>query len=408
MIKKFLGLPLLAGVALMGGMTTPSNAATIYALTDNNSLIGFDSSAPGTQTFSSAISGVASGDTLANIDYRPATEQIYAIGTSNQLYQITISGATASATPVGTPLALGVTGTRYGFDVNPVVDRIRVATDAGENVRVDPNTFAVTADTALAPTLAVADVAYSNSFAGAAQTSLFAVDFVSDSLSFIGGPNGTPSPNDGAVTTIGALGVDITENSALDFSGSTLYGVLQAGTTTNLYSINTTNGVATLVGAVVGNPVVRGIVATVDPVEVPKVAIKLNFAKSLSDSVSLSGALAVPAGFNVSGATVLVNVGGVEKTFTLDAKGKAKVGNDSFSISVKNKKGVVAAQLAKFKFASKKGDFAASLADEGLTNENVSKQPRAIVAIVQVGELSAQSTLTVTYTGKAGKSGSAK
>ena len=65
-----------------------------------------------------------------------------------------------------------------------------------------------------------------------------------------------------------------------------------------------------------------------NPPGVSKLAIELNFAKPSLDSISLKGTLAVPAGFSAAGATIQASIGGVVKTFTLDAKGKAKVGAD--------------------------------------------------------------------------------
>ena len=84
-----------------------------------------------------------------------------------------------------------------------------------------------------------------------------------------------------------------------------------------------------------------------NPPGVSKLGIKLNLAKPSLDSIGLKGTLAVPAGFSAAGATLEVSIGGVVKTFTLDAKGKTTVGTDKAQLTVKAKKGVVAAQDAK-------------------------------------------------------------
>jgi len=50
-----------------------------------------------------------------------------------------------------------------------------------------------------------------------------------------------------------------------------------------------------------------------------------------------SGSLAIPAGFNSDGAQVSINVGGVQKALTLNAKGSAADGGDSVKIRDQSK-----------------------------------------------------------------------
>ncbi len=88
------------------------------------------------------ITGLTPGDQLVGIDFRPATGQLYGLSTpgggpgSAQLY--IIATETAVATQVGAPNAV-LGGTSFGFDFNPVPDRIRVVSNAGENLRLNPN-----------------------------------------------------------------------------------------------------------------------------------------------------------------------------------------------------------------------------------------------------------------------------
>ncbi|MEO6027678.1 MAG: hypothetical protein ABIR79_12495 [Candidatus Binatia bacterium] len=145
-----------------------------------------------------------------------------------------------------------------------------------------------------------------------------------------------------------------------------------------------------------------------NPPGVSKLGIKLNFAKPSLDSIGLKGTLAVPAGFSAGGATLEVSIGGVVKTFTLDAKGKATVGTDKAQLTVKAKKGVVAAQDAKLSVKLTKGSFASSLVDEGLVDAIV-----ADVAVTMPVEIKLNGTMYAsaqpqTYKAKAGKTGSAK
>ncbi|OLR94410.1 DUF4394 domain-containing protein [Actinokineospora bangkokensis] len=175
------------------------------------------------------ITGLGAGDRLVGIDVRPATGGVYGIGKSGQLY--TVDARSGRATAVGAPVALS--GTAVGFDFNPTVDRIRLVTDAGQNLRLVPDTGAVAAtDGALAyapgdrlagKTPAVSAAGYTNSVAGATSTGLYVIDTRSDTLATQGTlPGATPavSPNTGQLFTTGKLGIGITEANGFDISGT--------------------------------------------------------------------------------------------------------------------------------------------------------------------------------------------
>ena len=55
------------------------NSQTIFALSGNN-LISFNATTPGTLTGNIAVSGIAAGQTLEGLDFRPNTGQLYALG----------------------------------------------------------------------------------------------------------------------------------------------------------------------------------------------------------------------------------------------------------------------------------------------------------------------------------------
>src|SRR5207253_11128454 len=87
-------------------------------------------------------------------------------------------------------------------DFNPVVDRIRVVSNADQNLRLNPNDGTLTAiDTNLAFAAGdpnqganpnVVALAYTNNFAGAGSTTLFGIDDGIDSLVRQGSPTGHP------------------------------------------------------------------------------------------------------------------------------------------------------------------------------------------------------------------------
>lgn len=138
-----------------------------------------------------------------------------------------------------------------------------------------------------------------------------------------------------------------------------------------------------------------------------KASIKLNFAKPDTDSIKLKAYLNIPEGFNPLGVPVTVNIGGIEQTFVMDAKGKASFGTDRLKLKVKSKKGVVAEQLAKVQVNLKKGNFATDLADEGLVNGDV-EAPVTVTATIHYGDNAATAEIPLFYKSKADRNGKAR
>lgn len=257
-------------------------APTIFAYNaTNNSLISFDALTPGNLTSNVPLTGLAAGESLIGIDYRPATGTLYSVAISATTSRVvTVNPTSGVVTAVGagfTPLL--ATAPFYGIDFNPVPDRIRVVNSSGLSIRLNPNDGALAGtDTSLAyvagdpgvgtPTQ-VSQVAYTNNFAGTTVTTLFGIDFARDVLVRIGGVDGTPSPNTGALTTVGSLGV-VTATPAggfdIETATGTAFAVLRVGTASNLYRVNLASGAATLVGAVGGAANVNGITIIPTPV----------------------------------------------------------------------------------------------------------------------------------------------
>ncbi|GAB3573726.1 hypothetical protein GCM10027345_06850 [Hymenobacter daeguensis] len=157
------------------------------------------------------ITGVAAGQTLVGIDYRPADNLLYALGydagtagANAQLYLL--NAGTNVASPMGSAirLELGGPAEKIGFDFNPTVDRIRVVSTNNANYRLNPATGGLAAtDGPLAyaggspADPGVGAVAYTNSFVGtAATTTLYDFDYLNNGLLSIQAPpnNGTLNP----------------------------------------------------------------------------------------------------------------------------------------------------------------------------------------------------------------------
>jgi hypothetical protein len=160
-------------------------------------------------------------------------------------------------------------GNSFGFDFNPVPDRIRLVSDGGQNIRLNPNDGTVAGmDTALPFAAGDANAgqtpaglvgsAYTNSFQGSTSTTLFGISPNLGVLARQGSVGGTPvSPNTGQLTTIGSLGVaanggplgfDIATPTNAGFASITPQG----GNQSQFYTINLVTGAATLIGAIGG------------------------------------------------------------------------------------------------------------------------------------------------------------
>ncbi|HEY3322841.1 MAG TPA: kelch repeat-containing protein [Planctomycetota bacterium] len=139
-----------------------------------------------------------------------------------------------------------------------------------------------------------------------------------------------------------------------------------------------------------------------------KLSIKLNFAKPVgNDSIGLSGLLPIPEGFTINGQVVVVDVGGVVKSFKLDLKGQSPKGNDSLAVGVKAGKTGTPLQVAKFAVKLSKGSFAAALADSGLANATTSGKLTVPVSVIFNGMLLSKS-VPQAYKATKDKSGATK
>jgi hypothetical protein len=238
-------------------------------------LLLFDTATP-TSTTTRAITGLGANETLRGIDQRPFTLGLYGVtvttgaAANSVLTTYAIDPGTGQATPVGTTAAAlaGAGDVPTRFDFNPLVDRMRYVNTNDENARLNPNNGALAGnDTDLTPaaTSTVIAEAYDRNSKDSEATTLYAIDRNDSQLALQGGINGTPSPNGGVVTDIGALGFTLSaaNDGGFDIArGGTAYAALTnaADNITRLYTINLATGAATAVGVIgTGMQEVRGL-----------------------------------------------------------------------------------------------------------------------------------------------------
>ena len=232
------------------------NNQTIFGVTTGNQLVQFNAATPGTLTSVGAITGLQTGENILAIDFRPSNGQLFGLGSSSRIY--TINRTTGAATAVGSQFSTLLNGTNFGFDFNPTVDRIRVVSDTGQNLRLNPNDGTVTVDSNLNPgTPVVTAAAYTNSFGVSATTVLYDIDSTTDRLLI------QSNPNAGTLTDVGPLGVDFQAVNGFDIASNntggtaattnTAYAVSASGLgNPQLYTINLTTGAATPAGSIGG------------------------------------------------------------------------------------------------------------------------------------------------------------
>jgi hypothetical protein len=241
--RTTIGVAAGVSLALLAAPAGASAAEKLYGVTADNELTQFTSQAPEGATEPRPISGLAENDRIVGIDVRPATDQLYALGSSSRLYLLNPVTARARAI-AGGPFAPALNGGAFGFDFNPTVDRIRVVSDADQNLRLNPNDQAVITDSPINspdgqnPT--VTGSAYTNSTPGATSTQLFGIDSGRDVL-VVQNP-----PNAGIVNTVGPLNVDAGDQNGFDItSDNVAYATFGGPEGSKLYRVDTTTGRAT-------------------------------------------------------------------------------------------------------------------------------------------------------------------
>ncbi|MES2518359.1 MAG: DUF4394 domain-containing protein [Bacteroidota bacterium] len=226
----------------INGLAIPT-APVAYAIDETNNLLIFNYTNIGTP-ISKTITGLQTGETILGIDMRPATGQLYALGSSSRLY--VLNTASGAATVIGTaPFTTLLAGTSFGFDFNPTVDRIRCISNTGQNLRLHPDTGLIAAiDGSLNPgTPSIVASAYTNNFAGATTTILYNIDSMTDKL------NKQDPPNNGTQVEVGTLGINVESVGGFDITsrGGIGYAALKVGTVSSIYTLNLTSGAATKV-----------------------------------------------------------------------------------------------------------------------------------------------------------------
>lgn len=264
--------------AVSAALAPAAFGVVIVGVTDDNTVVTFDSADPANLLSGVAVSGLASNEFIEGIDFRPTTGDLYAVGSFGNVY--TLNQTTGAAT---LQFNIGVLdGSSFGVDFNPAADfggasSLRVVSNTNQNLAVNVDTgIATVATDVFNPNGATPNIvgeAYTNAVPGGIPggvggppgTVQYAIDSGSDTLSI-------QAFNAGTLTLVGGLGVD--SNAELGFDiwangiGNNIgYATIvpTGGSVSHLYEINLTTGIATDLGQINGGIVVPNISATPIP-----------------------------------------------------------------------------------------------------------------------------------------------
>jgi hypothetical protein len=281
-------------IGLIGNGATPIDGLTelpreeiVYGVTASDRLVRFAANEPGRLLSSVPLRGLLVGEDVTGIDFRPATGELFGLTNSNRVLRI--DPATGETVQTGDPIdgALFAPGQSVGIDFNPTVDRLRLVNSADDNLRQNPLTFSPIDDTSLSYIATDPNVGVNPNVVAAAYdrndnnpataSTLFAIDAALNQLVRQGAVDGNAadvagggSPNGGLLTTLGSLGVDVTDSAGFDISGAGAGGngaalaalQVQGETVSKLFAINLVSGLtnqplggATSIGTIAGGEV---------------------------------------------------------------------------------------------------------------------------------------------------------
>lgn len=239
-----------AALALTIATTSASLAATVAALQDGKTIAWID-------TEKKAVTGsvsLANGAVLVGFDVRPADGKLYGMTPDGGIVVVDpLTGKWEKKSQISEKIPTGFT---CSVDFNPVADRLRVIASNGVSYRINVEDGKAVVDGSLkynendkskGTQPRVTAAAYTNSFAGTKETTLYDIDLATGTL-----VKQAP-PNDGTLNTVGPLGIKLDEPVAFDIwpdgKGGNAAWLMTGG---QLYDVDLATGAAKSVGKITG------------------------------------------------------------------------------------------------------------------------------------------------------------
>jgi hypothetical protein len=244
--QRIAALAMFVVAGVMGG-AVPVVAQTAFSVTSNNDINRFNTSlTPVLGIPGRKIRGLQPGETVLAIDLRPSTGQLYLLGSTSRLY--VLNADNGEAVSVGAPFSPALVGGRFEIDFHPVLDSIRLISDLGQNLELDPDSGRVTSvlPDISSEFLGVVALAYSDNVPEGTMTRLFAIDSGTDQLL---------TATESGFQSEGPLGIDIGSSDLVGFdiaaNDDAAYAAV-TGASTTLYRVDLSTGAASLVGRIAG------------------------------------------------------------------------------------------------------------------------------------------------------------
>lgn len=288
-MKRIAALTVLSALVLSActtGPVTPDapSGITAYGLVGGNQLATFGTANAAASYRAVSVTGLASGESLVDLDFRNTDNKLYAATSAGKLYVINTDTGTATAD------GASVAKTTQAIDFNPTANRLRVVGAANDNYRLTVNsapvpsaspagtvttdgTFAYAAgDANFGKTPVLTAAAYTNSYndsaSGAvptgATTTLYTIDSATDTL-----VENTVGPAFSTLVTRAPLGVEVgTGLAGFDIAGaSDGYLTVVTNNSTTLYRVTIPTATTTATAATA--------VSTISGVSIKALALKL-------------------------------------------------------------------------------------------------------------------------------------
>lgn len=222
------------------GCFTVANAAMMVGVTEDNHLVRFDSTTPGTILSSVAITGTSG--VVLDFTYHPATGLHYGVDINANVYSIAQNGVATLLNGTFTP-----NGFDGGLGYDPFAGGLVFASDAAEHYSITHGGVASSQ-----PTLVFAG----DDLNSTSTPSIFGLAFDPDfGTAFLLDKNHglltSIDPNLSELLTVGSLGLNLANFSGdltIDAEGNLFAALSENGVTSGFYSINPNTGAATLIG----------------------------------------------------------------------------------------------------------------------------------------------------------------
>jgi hypothetical protein len=242
----------------------PPWGADLVAVTQYNDVVSFNHGAPGTIETSARIHGVAEGDSVVAIDFRPGDGHLYALGNSGKIYLLNwrtgVATLKSSLHAASGDTYSGLDGHVFSINFDPLAGSLRTVSDSGQNLSIDVDSGEVRTQTAYAADKSVPlAAAFTTQSNGAFRSTLYVIDGRSNGLQSV------LAPADAKTISVGSFGGSFGRYAGFDILGNESSGTAFAAlsipdtTTSKLYAVQLGAGTAKSYGTIGGDAKIRSL-----------------------------------------------------------------------------------------------------------------------------------------------------